>query len=237
MYSPHSVRPGMLIFSPCPRAALQVSPSSASRFFTPTSSCKAQVQIHGPSDDDTDANSSTTGKVEVDSSPILNSTPTLNSMLYDGMRLVQGRRGRTNSRARPSPVHVQTVETSNMFQELECYGFGPDVLFGTTPGPAEEAMSGVPNYDPQPPHGGAPVRSSSVRSRSFCSSSSSSCECSGVITDPDLGNDCSEKCVAGEWSKIVAVPVVCPPSSRPDSELFACDSQESLFIQEFPDDG
>ena len=89
-----------------------------------------------------------------------------NSTMFDGMKLVPRRRGRrTNATAEASAVHVPAVETSNMFQELACCSLTPDVLFGATPGPAEEAMSGSTYYSPQPPHGGVHC-SSSVRSRS-----------------------------------------------------------------------
>ena len=74
------------------------------------------------------------------------------------MRFVPCRRGRTKARASPSAVHVQTIETSNMFQELACHSLTPDVLFGTTPGLAEEAMPGYPNYSLSLPTGVPIVR-------------------------------------------------------------------------------
>ena len=51
LYSPHSVSRDMPFFSPCPRAAVQVSPSPAGRFFHPYRQGEAQAQTHGPNVD------------------------------------------------------------------------------------------------------------------------------------------------------------------------------------------
>ena len=127
MYSPKSVRRDMQIFSPCPRAAVQVSPSPAGRFFHPYRQGEAQAQIHGPHVDETNANSCAPWQTI--------------------------RRG--NARCATGKVEVFVFPVSNSFQVLSCNnGFGPDDSSGTTPGPAEDASSDVTSYVPQPPHRG-----------------------------------------------------------------------------------
>ena len=60
---------------------------------------------------------------------------------------------------------------------------------------------------------------------------------SGAVAECVDGNLCRSEIRTGQRPKIVAVPVVCPPPSRPNSELSSCDSLDSPCTVAFPDDG